>query len=308
MVHLPLPDSLLHSTHINHSLINAVHHFFDTVRRKITFRTSRITKRHAERAFPIAIQRDRSYIFGVIGNVFGGIVRRTVLGIGVNTEYAKITSMTRPHPIIRIPPEFTDRRRRSKNQAYIIIIPIDGKPKFISRIISVYNTGQGRILFGNFHSDYIHDRVDGYPAFRFCSGIFGSRQYPLGDIFRAKQKTDIQLRIRQFFLKATRHEAIFQIIALHRRVLLNTAEPAVMVSKNQPVVRDHHSRAKTSKANHSIRKTRFLRIIKFVYRHLQTKIFHHPFCLLVLFKVSQQPHSLIGKSIRETDRKKHDGG
>ena len=52
-------------------------------------------------------------------------VRRTILGISIDTKYAEIARMTRPHPIIRIPSELPDRRRRCKNQADIIIITIN---------------------------------------------------------------------------------------------------------------------------------------------------------------------------------------
>lgn len=43
----------------------------------------------------------------------------------------------------------------------------------------------------------------------------GGRQYTFSNIFRTKQETNIQLRIRQFFLKTTCKEAIFQIIMFH---------------------------------------------------------------------------------------------
>ena len=44
------------------------------------------------------------------------------------------------------------------------------------------------------------------------------------------------------------------------------------------------------------------------HRHLQTKFFHYPVSLFILSEISQQPHSLIGKYIRQTERKDYQDG
>ena len=68
-IHFPLPNSLFYPAHINHGLINAVHHFFDPIRREIALRTARIAESHTERAFLVSIQRNRSYVFRMIRDV-----------------------------------------------------------------------------------------------------------------------------------------------------------------------------------------------------------------------------------------------
>ncbi len=160
--------------------------------------------------------------------------------------------MPGPHPIVRIPSELPDRRRRRKDQTNIVIITINGKPEFIACIIGIDNTGQRRIFFGNFQTNYIHDRIDSYTAFCFRFSMTGGRQYPFGNVFRTKQKTDVQLRIRQLFIKATCKKAIFQIIMFYGRMLLDTAETTMMIGKHQTVFGNHHSRTETSKADNSI--------------------------------------------------------
>lgn len=97
--------------------------------------------------------------------------------------------MTRPHPVVRIPPELTDRGRGSKYQTDIIIITVNRQPELISRIVGVNNTRQGGVLFRYFHPDYIHHRIDCHPPLGFRLSVFGGRQYPLGHIFRTKQET-----------------------------------------------------------------------------------------------------------------------
>ena len=124
-VHFALPDSLLDAPDIYLCLIAVVHHLFDAKRREVTLRAARIAQCHAERTLFIPVQRNRRYVFGMIRDVFRRIIRRTILGISIDTKYAEIARMTRPHPIIRIPSELPDRRRRCKNQADIIIITIN---------------------------------------------------------------------------------------------------------------------------------------------------------------------------------------
>ena len=127
----------------------------------------------------------------MIGHIVRRIIRRTVLSVRIDTEYAEIARMTRPHPVVRIPPELTDRGRGSKYQADIIIITVNRQPELISRIVGVNNTRQRGVLFRYFHPDYIHHRIDCHPPLGFRLGVFGGRQYPLGHIFRTKQETDI---------------------------------------------------------------------------------------------------------------------
>ena len=107
-IHFPLPNSLFYPAHIDHGLINAVHHFFDPIRREIALRTARIAESHTERAFLVSIQRNRSYVFRMIRDVFWRIIRRSVLFVGINTENAEVTCMARPHPVVRVPPELAD--------------------------------------------------------------------------------------------------------------------------------------------------------------------------------------------------------
>ena len=129
------------------------------------------------KAFLISFQRDRSYIFGMIGHIVRRIIRRTVLSVRIDTEYAEIARMTRPHPVVRIPPELTDERKGSKYQADIIIITVNRQPELISpcRRQQYPSTWSP---FSDTSIDYIHHRIDCHPPLGFRLGVFGGRQYP----------------------------------------------------------------------------------------------------------------------------------
>jgi len=53
-------------------------------------------------------------------NVIGMEVseKDSILGVCIDTKYAEIARMSRPHPIVRIPSELPDRRRRCKLDGY----------------------------------------------------------------------------------------------------------------------------------------------------------------------------------------------
>ena len=169
--------------------------------------------------------------------------------------------MPRPHPIIRIPTELADRGRRCKHQPHIVEIAVNGEPELIASIISIYHAKQSGVFQGYLTAYYHHHRVYRTGTFHLVHRRFNDSQHTFGYIFRTKQKTNVKLRIRQFLCTATGYETIFQVIMLHRRMLLHTAEAAVMIGKHQPVFRHYHTGTKPSKADYRIFQRRFLRII-----------------------------------------------
>jgi len=71
------------------------------------------------------------------------------------------------------------------------------------------------------------------------------------------------------------------------RMLLDTAETTVMIGEHQTIFGNHHSRTESTETDNGICQSWLLRIIQFIYRHLQTEFLHHPFRLFVLAKVPQ---------------------
>ena len=233
-------------------LVVVIHHLFDAKRREIAFRSARIPQCHAERTFFISVKRNRSHIFGMIRDVFRRIIRRAVVPIGIDTKYAEIARMARPHPIIRIPTKLSNRRGRRKHQPDIVIIAIDGQPKLIAAIIGIYNSYQSRIFMSHFFTNGKHHRVDRSGAFRFGHPRFHRAEHPFCNILRPQQETDVKLRIRQLLAAAMRHKTVFQIVVFHRRMLLYTTETAMMIRKYQSVFRHNHPRTKATEADYGI--------------------------------------------------------
>ena len=59
-------------------------------------------------------------MFRTVGNILLGIRCRSVgLGIGINTEYGKVASLTRPHPVVGLSTKLSHRLRYSKDQSKV---------------------------------------------------------------------------------------------------------------------------------------------------------------------------------------------
>src|SRR3712207_1746351 len=140
--------------------------------------------------------------------------------VGIDAEYAEIARMARPHPVVGIPAEFPYRRRRSEYQTDVGEVAVNRKPELVSGIISIDYARKSRVFFGHFPTDDIQHRVHRRCSLGLRARKPRSTQYACGNILRTNQKTDIQLRIRQFFGERTRRKTVLQIVMLHRRVLL----------------------------------------------------------------------------------------
>ena len=77
----------------------------DAKRGKIAFRTARIAHRHTEGTLTIAVQGYRSHVFGMVGNIVGRVVGRTVVFAGIDTEYGEVARMAWPYPVVSVPAE-----------------------------------------------------------------------------------------------------------------------------------------------------------------------------------------------------------
>ena len=106
-----------------------------------------------------------------------------------------------------------------------------------------------------------HHRIYYTCTLRFVHIRFYCSKYPTGHVLLVQEEADVKFRIRQFFTKITCHKAVFQIVVLHRRVLLYAAEAAVMIGKHQPVPGHHHSGTKASEADYRILQRRAFRIV-----------------------------------------------
>ena len=251
-VHFALPDSLLDAPDIYLCLIAVVHHLFDAKRREVTLRAARIAQCHAERTLFIPVQRNRRYVFGTIRDVFRRIIRRAVVLTGIDAKYAEIARMTRPHPIVRIPTELAYRGRRCKYQPDIVIVAVNRQPKLIAAIVRIYNSHQSRVLTRHFLTDGKHHRIHRTGTLRLGHLRLYRTKHPFRYILRPQQKADIKLRIRQFLAAVTCHKAVFQIVMLHGRMLLDAAETAMVIRKYQSVFRHDHPRTETAETHYGI--------------------------------------------------------
>ena len=132
--HRLFPDALLDATHLDTRLITILDTLLHAPRAQITIRASRKTDCHGIIFILIALHRHLRYISRGIRLIIRIVFRRFIIRVGVHTEYGKITGMPRPHPVIRIATELTDRARRSENHTHVTINIVHYQEIFIIAI------------------------------------------------------------------------------------------------------------------------------------------------------------------------------
>ena len=159
--------------------------------------------------------------------------------------------MARPHPVVGIPAELADGRRRSTHQTdvtehpeneQVILIPVeeglDIGPKALRGIRGLADEAVGIDL---------HDRV----TLRFRHPGLISLENQVCHFVHTIQETDGQSLVRKLLATVHRPEAVPQVIVLHAAVPLDIAVAAVMVRQQKPFIGHQLTRASAPEQNDS---------------------------------------------------------
>ena len=200
--------------------------------------------------------------------------------------------MARPLPVVAVPAELAYRRGGRKDQAHVVVIPIDGQPELIAAVVGIHSPYRGGVLRHHLAADDPHHGVDGHRAVGLVHTGTDNGQDALRHVLLPHQKADKQLRTRQFLCVRMRHETIAQVVVLHRAALADAAESAMVVGEHQSVPADHHARTKAAEADHGILQRGMSGIVKLLGGQFQSQFLHRTAGLLI--QVAQHPHAFIG--------------
>ena len=162
----------------------------------------------------------------------------------VHSEQAEIPSMTGEHPVVRIRAELTDRAWRRTYQTNIIVFDGGQQEELVVTekwnhlickvwVVQFFGFDQGRLYF-----------------FEFISGVHQG----IGHIFHVDQLLNEQPWVFQLLVHRTRPETVFEVVVLHRALLLNLPVPTVVVGQDQSFGRNEFTRAETAKTYDGILK------------------------------------------------------
>ena len=176
-----------------------------------------------------------------IGNILFRIIGRSAVRRSINPENRKIAGMPRPHPVVGIAAELTDRRRRSPHQANVrinffheqqVLVPAEKILDFhlLSRPVEF------RLALDHRNGLY---HLHGAVLLR--QRIVQLRQDAIRNIFEPADERHGQPRRRDLLPVGHRPETVFQVVALDGAVLLNRTETAVVIGQHQSPVGNHLS-------------------------------------------------------------------
>ena len=171
----------------------------------------------------------------IVGTVVGGIA----VGIGIYAEYREVACVARPHPVVGLSTELTDRVRRCTHKTYVGIFLVIYKVELVAleiwqqlwihmllafNIIGVEQLLTDlcklltveRLLFG--HLAAVHTLVD------LVSNILYVYNECEGNVFA-----------RQLLFVTLAPETIVQVVVLYSAQLLYETETAVVVCQYEPV-------------------------------------------------------------------------
>ena len=230
-------------------------------------------------------------------NILCRVVSRLTILISVDTEHREVAAVTRPHPVISISTEFTDRRRR---RTYHTNILINGLHKKIILIRTIERlqlqadkfAGSDVFLLGESLSHLFHIRgrqvIQSFRIFILLELL----HHVIGHIKNAVDKSNGKTLARQFFRAFHSPETVGQIVVLYRAVLLYVTIPAVVISKHQTVFRDDFASTTSTKMHYRIFQADAVGTVHLVNADVQTHILHHR--RVLLFQIGKHPHSFVG--------------
>ena len=207
--------------------------------------------------------------------------------------------MTRPHPVIRIGSELSDRRRRSTHHTNILIHRLDKQVILVGSVERLqFEDGKIVCLDIFFLGKTLGNRRQVrrrkvIQSFRIII-LFQLFLHIVRHIENTVDKRNGQSLTRKFFRTAHRPETIGQIIVFHRTVLLDILIPTVMIGQHQSFGRNNLSGTSTPKMHNCIFQADTVGTIHLVDADIQTQILHDGSILFL--QIGQHPHALVGIS------------
>ena len=186
------------------------------------------------------LQGDGKRFFGYIGYVLLRIGSGFVVGPGIDAENREITRVARPHPVVCVPAELPDGRRRCEYQSHIFEHLVH-KQKILIAVIQRFDSCSVMVAFGGSLNGFGFVAVDDFGALCFVHPGLYPFQYGIGHIPHLYQKTHDQSRVGQLFRTVHGSKSVGQVVVFDGAVLLNLAVAAMVVGNQQPLVRNQFS-------------------------------------------------------------------
>ena len=160
--------------------------------------------------------------------------------------------MTRPHPVVGITTELTDRARRSTYQTNVGIHLINEQEVLVAIIKRLHIRSQIRIAIDSLFFNLLGILGDEFVSLFFGHLSLVTLQYLIGYIGHVFQERNRQARIRQFFCSGHCPETVSQIVVFYRTVRLDLTETAMVVGNQQAFRRNQFTCTATTETYYCV--------------------------------------------------------
>ena len=251
--------------------ISGLHAFFHFVGNHIAPVASGKSHDESEVTFFVSGKADGKMFLYFQGNVILGVFHRISVLVGIYAEQREVTCMSRPHPVIGIRTEFTDRRGRCTHHTDVTVSGFNKQVVAVTTIESfqfkLASRCQGNALFGREALGYFL-QVFGWQIVctvwvRIYLQLFVDVVCYIQDFINVSNGKSFTGKL---FFAVHCPESICQIVMLHCTVLLDRTIATMMVSQYQSFGRDHFTCATATEVNHCIFQGDAVRIINLVHR------------------------------------------
>ena len=246
---------------------------------------------HGEVPLFHAVHVDGQAAAGGVGHVGEGRFRRTVVRTGIDAEEAEVPRMAGPHPVVGIATEVADATGRRTHQSHIA----EGLRHDEVPTVAIVERPHHRIVAPTGRG-LRHDRGGGLGdprvAVRLGHGRIDALQHARRHILHPHDEGGREPRVHQFIGPRGRPETVLEVVLLHRAVLGDGAEPAMVVGEDEPLLADHLGRASSAEQHRGVLQAAMIDAVDVLGRYQQPLRAH-----VALHGLQQggQPHAFGGE-------------
>ena len=214
----------------------------------------------------------RSGVRHVILAVFG----RLPVTVRIDAETRKVARMARPHPVVGIAAELTDRGRRSSHQTNVLEYLLDEHQILVSaeKVLNLH------FLMLVVELGLFLDPLDDLRHLRFAvllrQRVAQLRQNTIRNVADPANERHGQTRRRNLLLIGHRPETVLQVVVLDAAVALDRIESAMVVRQQQSPVRNDLAGAAVPENYDRIFDRVSVQVVNVLGRQLETLGLHVP--------------------------------
>ena len=229
-------------------------------------------------------------------------------GVGIDAEDAEVGGLAGPHPVVGIAAELTQRLRYGEDQTDVGILLVLIQVEYLAAIKSLAVADDALATFllgtelctGGYAVHDSSDVISVYLCFLLCLQVFALAGidavelvvHLLRDINGALPDLHKDILGRTLLGVGTGHKAVAQDVILGGGELLDGAEAAMVVGKEQAVGTDDDARAVVGEIDHTVLQAGAVLAIELFVGQLQSQAASHGHRLGV--GLAQEPHALVG--------------